>query len=160
VRQVFEEGRWPGRRTGAIMIIDPQGKLRGIFTDSDLARLFESRRDGALDGPIRDVMTKNPATAPAGSMLVDAVAMIAERKISELPVIDNEGKPIGMIDITDVVGLIPEDPQSQGVAGLGATGATTMATASGQMVASASGTGAPAPKSRAFNPSSKAPKRL
>ena len=38
--------------------------LRGIFTDSDLARLFESRRDGALDGPIRDVMTKSPTAVP------------------------------------------------------------------------------------------------
>jgi arabinose-5-phosphate isomerase len=164
VRQVFAEGRWPGRRTGAIMIVDPLGKLRGIFTDSDLARLFESRRDGALDDPIRDVMTKNPATAPAGSMLVDAMAMIAERKISELPVVDKDGKPIGMIDITDVVGLIPEDPHPQGSIGIGPTAEVSMpitiSTASGPIVVSPSEAGPPAPKSRAFKPNSKAPKRL
>ena len=38
----------------------PQGRLTGLFTDSDLARLFESRRDNLLDGPIKAVMTKHP----------------------------------------------------------------------------------------------------
>ncbi len=108
VRQVFIERRLPGRRTGAIMVVDPDEILRGIFTDSDLARLFESRRDDALDGPIRQVMTKRPTSAPIGSMLTDAVEIMAERKISELPVVDNAGRPLGLIDITDVVALFPE----------------------------------------------------
>ncbi len=108
VRQVFVQRRLPGRRSGAIMVVDPDGILRGIFTDSDLARLFESRRDDALDGPIRQVMTRHPATVPAGSMMTDAVEIIAERKISELPVVDAAGRPIGLIDITDFVALVPE----------------------------------------------------
>lgn len=110
VRQVFVEGRWPGRRTGAIMIVDHDGLLRGIFTDSDLARLFESRRDNALDEPIRNVMTKKPSSVPHGSMMTDAVAIMAERKISELPVIDENGRPVGLIDVTDVVSMLPEKP--------------------------------------------------
>jgi arabinose-5-phosphate isomerase len=108
VRQVFVARRSSGRRTGAIMIVDPHETLRGIFTDSDLARLFESRRDGALDGPIRDVMTRRPTTVPLGSMLTDAVEIMGERKISELPVVGAGGRPVGMIDITDVVALFPE----------------------------------------------------
>ena len=71
-----------------------------------------SRRDSALDQPIREVMTARPRTVPAGSMMVDAVAIMAERKISELPVIDADGRPLGLIDITDVVGLFPEAPQT------------------------------------------------
>jgi arabinose-5-phosphate isomerase len=109
VRQVLVERSSPGRRTGAIMVVSPDEKLRGIFTDSDLARLFESRRDEALDGSIRDVMTSHPCTVPLGSMLVDAMKIMAERKISELPVIDAEGRPQGLIDITDVVGLVPDE---------------------------------------------------
>ena len=42
-----------------------EGKLSGIFTDSDLARLFEHRRDRELDGPIRQVMTERPAAGRA-----------------------------------------------------------------------------------------------
>jgi arabinose-5-phosphate isomerase len=108
VRQVFVERSRAGRRTGAIMLVDSLGKLAGIFTDSDLARLFESKRDLALDQPIRDVMTSRPCTVPQGSMMLDAVAIMAERKISELPVIDALGRPLGLLDITDVVSLFPE----------------------------------------------------
>ncbi len=82
--------------------------LRGIFTDSDLARLFEARLDSALDEPIRSVMTKEPATVPLGCMLTDAVEIMAERKISELPVVDDRGEPIGLLDITDIVALYPQ----------------------------------------------------
>ncbi len=164
VRHVFAEGRWPGRRTGAIMIVDPQGKLHGIFTDSDLARLFESRRDGAIDDPIRDVMTKNPATVPVGSMLVDAVAIMAERKISELPVIDRDGKPAGLIDITDVVGLVPEAPSVQATISVGPTGSVaapvTIPTASGPIVVSPAEAGPQAPKGRVFRKQAKPERRL
>ena len=108
VREVFVRRSQSGRRSGAIMLTDAAGKLAGIFTDSDLARLFESRRDAALDGPIAAVMTARPCTVPEGSMMVDAMAIMAERKISELPVVDASGHPLGMLDITDVVGVFPE----------------------------------------------------
>jgi arabinose-5-phosphate isomerase len=110
VREVFVERHVMRRRTGAIMLTDAEGKLAGIFTDSDLARLFESRRDTALDRPISEVMTERPCTVPQGSMMVDAIAIMAERKISELPVLDGEGRPVGVVDITDVVAAFPERP--------------------------------------------------
>ncbi|HEX3870782.1 MAG TPA: KpsF/GutQ family sugar-phosphate isomerase [Pirellulales bacterium] len=111
VREVFADVQRPGRRSGAIMQTDASGALSGIFTDSDLARLFESRRYEAFDCPIAEVMTRSPCTVPLGSMLVDAVAIMAERKISELPVVDASGAPAGLVDITDVVGMIPESPR-------------------------------------------------
>jgi len=108
VRQVFVDLRVPGRRTGAIMLVDGAGRLSGIFTDSDLARLFEHRREHALDRPIREVMTNHPVTVRMGTKMIDAVAAMAQRKISELPVVDAEGRPVGLIDVTDVVGMFPE----------------------------------------------------
>jgi arabinose-5-phosphate isomerase len=122
VREVLVHVGVPGRRTGATMLVDARGKLSGIFTDSDLARLFEQRRDQRLDGPIRDVMTAQPLTVTVGAMMVDAVAVMAGRKISELPVIDASGQPVGLIDITDVVGLLPPE-------GVVAATATTTAAA-------------------------------
>jgi arabinose-5-phosphate isomerase len=106
VRDVFAELHRPGRRSGAILLVDAEGRLSGIFTDSDLARLFESRRDAAFDQPISQVMTARPRTVPRGSMLSDAVAILAELKISELPVVDAGGAPVGLLDITDVVGMM------------------------------------------------------
>lgn len=93
----------PGRRTGAIMVVDAKGKLAGIFTDSDLARLLETRREASIDQPIREVMTKNPKAVVAGTLLPAACEILAEKKISELPVVNAAGKPLGLIDITDIV---------------------------------------------------------
>lgn len=109
VRDVLVRASVPGRRTGATMLVDANGRLSGIFTDSDLARLFENRRDGDLDRPIGEVMTRDPLRVEAGSRMIDAVGLMAGRKISELPVVDAEGCPIGLIDITDVVALLPKD---------------------------------------------------
>jgi arabinose-5-phosphate isomerase len=109
VRSVFSQSRHVGRRTGAIMLCDEDGRLRGLFTDSDLARLFEQRRDEALDRPIAEVMTANPLTVPAGTRVLDAVLILQGRKISELPVVDALGRPVGLIDITDVIALVPQE---------------------------------------------------
>ncbi len=109
VREVFAALRRPGRRSGAILLVDDDGRLSGLFTDSDLARLFETRCDEAFDQPISRVMTSRPRTVPLGAMLSDAVAIIAELKISELPVVDADGAPVGLLDITDIVGMIPEE---------------------------------------------------
>lgn len=109
VREVFALGQHVGRRTGAVILLDEAGKLVGLFTDSDLARLFEQRRDEFLDQPIREVMTSHPITVPPGTRVVDAVEIMRQRKISELPVVDGLGRPAGMLDITDLIGLIPRE---------------------------------------------------
>jgi arabinose-5-phosphate isomerase len=114
VRAVLVSTRLPGRRSGATMLVDGEGKLSGIFTDSDLARLFEHRREAELDAPIREAMTLRPIRVQLGTMMVDAINIMAERKISELPVVDAHGRPVGMIDITDVVGILPKEAAGEG----------------------------------------------
>jgi arabinose-5-phosphate isomerase len=111
VREVLVKASLPGRRTGALMLVDAEGKLSGIFTDSDLAKLFEQRRDPQLDIPISRVMTAGPLSVRLGTLVTDAVDAMAGRKISELPVVDADGRPAGLIDITDVVGLLPKEEQ-------------------------------------------------
>jgi len=108
VRAVFARPL-PARRTGAVMILDVAGALAGIFTDSDLARLFDRRHDAALDEPISTVMTCRPTTIPAGTRLRDAVAILEARRLSELPVVDRAGRPVGLLDIVDLVGLVPPE---------------------------------------------------
>ncbi len=108
VREVFARPL-PARRTGAVMVIDDGSRLAGIFTDSDLARLFERRADALLDGPIGDVMTARPTTVALGTRLRDALALLEARRLSELPVIDDAGRVAGLLDIVDLVGMVPPD---------------------------------------------------
>ncbi|MFO7907999.1 MAG: KpsF/GutQ family sugar-phosphate isomerase [Planctomycetota bacterium] len=104
VRDVLIKVSRPGRRTGAIMLVDTDGCLTGLFTDSDLARMLEHGRESALDAPISQVMTRNPTTVPPRTFLQEATELLAEKKISELPVVNHELRPLGMIDITDLLG--------------------------------------------------------
>lgn len=108
VREVLINGSRPNRRTGAVIVIDSTGRLSGLFTDSDLARLLEKRADKQLDHPISEVMTVAPLTINETAMLTDAVALLSQHHISELPVVDELGKPRGLIDITDVIALLPD----------------------------------------------------
>ncbi len=108
VRSVFSRLAGPRRRSGAVLITDDNSVLLGIFTDSDLARLFEKRREADFDRPIGDVMTANPYAIHVGATLADAIELMKSHKISELPVVDR-GHLVGLIDVTDLIGLVPDD---------------------------------------------------
>lgn len=103
VREVYVRSGGTARRAGVVLITDDLGKLTGIFTDSDLARLLSRQQDNQFDSPIRDVMTKSPVTIPVASQTIVAIETLACRNLSELPVVDSAGKAVGLIDITDVV---------------------------------------------------------
>ncbi|MBI1248620.1 KpsF/GutQ family sugar-phosphate isomerase [bacterium] len=104
IREVFRKVRVAGRRTGAVMLVDQSGRLSGIFTDSDLARLFERDEPVDIDATIATVMTTQPKATTAGTRFQAALNRLAGAKISELPVIDADGRPLGMLDVTDMVG--------------------------------------------------------
>jgi arabinose-5-phosphate isomerase len=105
VRSVFVDSGDARRRTGAVMLVDDAGRLSGLFTDSDLARLLATRRDDQLDRPIAEVMTKHPLTVSPDLLLHDVIGLLSQRKFSELPVVDDGNRPIGLVDITDTISL-------------------------------------------------------
>lgn len=105
VREIYITHRGEQRRSGVVLLTDRSGQLTGIFTDSDLAKLLERQQDSQLDGPIADVMTRNPITVNSKARTSVAIEILASRNISELPVVDDRNRPLGLIDITDVVSL-------------------------------------------------------
>lgn len=103
VRDIYVRTGSGNRRAGVVLVVDQQDRLTGIFTDSDLARLLGRQKDNQFDAPIRDVMTPSPVTVPASTQTKVAIETLACRNLSELPVVDKEGRALGLIDITDVV---------------------------------------------------------
>lgn len=92
------------RRAGALMLVDDAGLLCGIFTDGDLRRVVLKDPE-ALQRTIRDVMTTHPRSLGLDDRVRDARQLIAEHRIDEIPVIDAEGRPAGLIDVQDLVAM-------------------------------------------------------
>ncbi len=109
IRHIYVRHAGHDRRVGVVLIINDDGILTGLFTDSDLARMLERQQEQLFDCPISDLMTTNPVTVTSGTRMTIAVETLACRNLSELPVVDKTGRPIGLIDITDVVNLTPQN---------------------------------------------------
>jgi arabinose-5-phosphate isomerase len=89
-------------RCGSACVVDAQGKLTGILTDGDIRRHFE-HKDISLDQKVCDVMTKKPTAIKKSELAVEAFHILKEKKIDELPVVDDKGKSVGLLDIQDLL---------------------------------------------------------
>ena len=105
VRDVLTKMHTDRRRSGAILFTNDDGILTGLFTDSDLVRLLEQRQEEFFDRPARETMSQSPLTVTGEILVQDAVELLSDRKFSELPVVDEQHRPVGLVDITDVIGL-------------------------------------------------------
>lgn len=105
VRDALDRAAELARRPGAVLLVDPKtGVLTGIFTDGDLRRLI--LRDPAdLARPIRDVMTRAPRTLNDDATMGDAARLFREFRADEIPVVDPERKPVGLLDVQDLVAM-------------------------------------------------------
>lgn len=87
---------------GSATIIDKKGRLLGIFTDGDLRRhLKEEAR--LLDKKIEAVMTRNPMTVKRGHLAQEAFRVLKDKKIDEIPVVDEKRRPVGLLDVQDLL---------------------------------------------------------
>jgi arabinose-5-phosphate isomerase len=89
-------------RAGSASIIDKKGRLVGIFTDGDLRRHIESD-DKLPRRKIKEVMTRNPLTVTKDRLAAEAMHLLKERKIDEVPVIDKDRRPVGLLDVQDLL---------------------------------------------------------
>ncbi|HEY1629090.1 MAG TPA: CBS domain-containing protein, partial [Tepidisphaeraceae bacterium] len=105
VGQVLREVSSVKRRSGAVILVDDAGKISGIFSDGDLRRLITGDDGSALRRQIKEVMTKNPKRIHSDHLASEAMALMRQHRIDELPVVDDGERPIGLIDVQDLVML-------------------------------------------------------
>jgi len=100
------ESEKAARRSGAMLLVDDQGRLSGILTDADLRRLLVDRGDQSiLDQPVVEFMTRDPKHIHVGELASTALAICNEGRIDELPVLDGTDRPVGIIDVQDLLGI-------------------------------------------------------
>ncbi len=89
-------------RAGSASIVDSKGKLIGIFTDGDLRRHFE-KGENLFDAKVCDVMTSSPTTITQDRLAAEAFEVLRDKQIDELPVVDNKGRVMGVLDVQDIL---------------------------------------------------------
>ena len=89
-------------RAGSASVIDGRGRLIGIFTDGDLRRHLEKNLN-LVDKKVKDVMTKNPTVIKKDKLAAEAFDILRSKKIDEIPVIDDNYRPIGLVDVQDLL---------------------------------------------------------
>ena len=93
---------------GAVNVVDGEARLAGIITDGDLRRSFQrlGPRDLAFANlRCDDLMTHNPIVTSPETLAFDALRLMEDRpsQINVLPVVDNDGKCVGLIRLHDIV---------------------------------------------------------
>ena len=96
--------RTPGR-PGATSVVDGAGKLVGFFTDGDLRRLIEQGLADPRQRSIDDAMTRNPRAIDPETFALEALALLHQRAIDQMPVVDAAGALLGLLDVQDLLNL-------------------------------------------------------
>jgi arabinose-5-phosphate isomerase len=89
---------------GAAVIVNPKGVMTGIFTDGDLRRYLLEEHDVRKDR-IGDVMVRKPKSLGKDASVADALNIFRKHKFGELPVVDESGRPLGMVNLKDITGF-------------------------------------------------------
>lgn len=89
-------------RAGSATVVNKTGKLLGIFTDGDLRRHLREGKN-ILEEKVSSVMTKKPVVIRAERLAAEALEILRSRKIDEMPVVDKHHKPIGLLDVQDLL---------------------------------------------------------
>ncbi|NCO42413.1 MAG: KpsF/GutQ family sugar-phosphate isomerase [Armatimonadetes bacterium CG_4_10_14_3_um_filter_66_18] len=89
-------------QAGAALVVDGSGVLAGIVTDGDMRRHL-MKDDSVLSKPVAEVMTSTPTTVHADTPAREAIRIMEEKVIDDLPVIDPAGRPVGMLDVQDLL---------------------------------------------------------
>lgn len=93
----------PGR-PGAATVVDAQGVLCGILTDGDMRRCL-SHGAAFVEKPVAEIMGKHPKTIIHSRLIEEAQRTMREHRVDELIVVNELGRPLGIIDIQDIIAL-------------------------------------------------------
>jgi len=89
-------------RAGSATVVNKKGKLIGIFTDGDLRRHIGKDKD-LLNKKVKHVMTKGPMAVRKSHLAAEAFQILRSKRIDELPVVDQKGAPVGLVDVQDLL---------------------------------------------------------
>ena len=89
-------------RAGCASVVDARGRLVGIFTDGDLRRHLKAGMNLA-ERRVGEIMTRHPKAIGPDRLAAEALRVLQDHKIDELVVLDGGRKPVGLLDVQDLL---------------------------------------------------------
>ena len=89
-------------RMGAASVVDESGELVGIIADGDIRRQLEKSAD-LVKRPVKDLMTKDPVRITSDKLAAEALKIMQDKEINDLPIVDEDNQPIGLINFQDLL---------------------------------------------------------
>jgi CBS domain-containing protein len=96
------------KRRAAVVIVDRAGVLQGIFTERDLLRRVAVPGRDPQTTPLGEVMTRDPEALGPDSLIAYAINRLHNASYRTIPLIDAQGRPIGVVTVNDIVQWLAE----------------------------------------------------
>jgi CBS domain-containing protein len=96
------------RRRAAVVVVDPQGRLTGIFTERDLVRRVVVPGRDPRTTRLGEVMTPDPETLGPDDLIAYAVNRLHHASYRTIPLVDAAGRPLGIMTVNDIVQWLAE----------------------------------------------------
>jgi len=93
------------KRIGSLLVVDENGKLKGIVTERDLVFACSEEWD-VREHKVYEIMTENPIAAKSDDDVIEVINKMREANVRHLPIVDEEGRPVGVISYRDVLDFI------------------------------------------------------
>ncbi len=87
--------------SGAAVVVEPDGKLAGVFTHGDFVRAFQNDPHIA-DKPLADYMTRKPVNISSDKLATEVLALLEKHPVDDLVVVNENGEPVGLVDTQDL----------------------------------------------------------
>ena len=97
---------------GSLPVVDSEGRLVGMFSESDALRCVHQLGEGFGRKLVTEVMTRNPVTGDCGDDVNEIMGKMSERRIAKVPVLNN-GKIVGIVSVGDVITFLYEKVSSE-----------------------------------------------
>lgn len=101
------------RGIGALTVVDDQGKLAGIISERDYARKVILEGKSSTETPVSEIMTREVITTRPDMPVDKCMALMTERRVRHLPVVDESGDMKGMISVGDLVKAVISEKDYQ-----------------------------------------------
>ena len=96
--------RMRDRRIGAVLIIEADRRLVGIFTGRDAVHRVLAEGKNAARTTLAEVMTRDTDAMPPGNTAIEALRLMEDRRFRHLPIVD-DGKVVGIVSRFDFSGI-------------------------------------------------------